>query len=384
MHNLFKIYILKFTVLFVLVCSVTFAQTSFEQIAKPQANVNELLTAHSDSPRSNTYYLLALSYARKGDYVQASKNIQTGLQINPSNIRLINLKGAILARQGNLVLARRLFLNALRLDPKNRYANVSLANIEKQLAPVKKRSITRPTNNVQNIVQQPVAPVSQPKKETTKILEASYFISIKDKKRCYYNMKMLSNAYERFITKDPKQKGNFVPMEMVAEKFIPSVPICPDSGSYSLDDNEVSCSEHGKISIVGAEVKTVFTQFNDGMRDKLSRNYLDALKAFEQVVILYPMWSEAHFQLGDTLFRLGETDAAIIEMRKCLKGDPDNLDAQLLLANLYYKKGQKTAALNILDKVIVKHKGTVYSLAARSIAKSIRAGRNYYQVFPPN
>jgi hypothetical protein len=56
----------------------------------------------------------------------------------------------------------------------------------------------------------------------------------------------------------------------------------------------------------------------------------------------------------------------------------------LLLANLYFKKGQKNAALDLLDKVATKQKGTVYGLSARSIAKSIRSGRNYYQIFPPN
>jgi tetratricopeptide (TPR) repeat protein len=117
---------------------------------------------------------------------------------------------------------------------------------------------------------------------------------------------------------------------------------------------------------------------------KLSRNYLDALRSFEQVVVLYPRWAEAHFQLGDTLFRLGETDTAITALRNCLKHQPGNTDAQLLLANLYFKKGQKDAALKLLDEVSAKQKGTVYGLAARSIASSIRSGRNYYQIFPPN
>ena len=57
------------------------------------------------------------------------------------------------------------------------------------------------------------------------------------------------------------------------------------------------------------------------MRAKQGRNYLDALKSFEQVVILYPRWGEAHFQLGDTLFRLGETDASISEIRESIKYD---------------------------------------------------------------
>ena len=133
-----------------------------------------------------------------------------------------------------------------------------------------------------------------------------------------------------------------------------------------------------------AEVTSVFKEFNAGLRAKLSRNYLDALKAFEQVVILYPLWAEAHYQLGDTLFRLGEVDPALKSLRNCLKHDPNNLDAQLLMANLYFKKGQKQAALTILDKISNSQKGTVYGLSSRSVANSIRSGRSYYEIFPPN
>ena len=124
--------------------------------------------------------------------------------------------------------------------------------------------------------------------------------------------------------------------------------------------------------------------FNRGMVAKLSRNYRDALQAFDQVVILFPKWAEAHFQLGDTLFRLGEDQAAIVRLRECLKITPDNLDAKLLLANAYFKVGQKEPALKLLEEVAENTKGSVYGLAARSIATSIKAGRSYYQVFPPN
>ena len=54
------------------------------------------------------------------------------------------------------------------------------------------------------------------------------------------------------------------------------------------------------------------------------------------------------------------------------------------MANLYFKKGQKQAALTILDKISNSQKGTVYGLSARSVAKSIRSGRSYYEIFPPN
>lgn len=363
--------------------SLCYCQTEFDQIAKPHATVQQLIMEHNQSPRSDTYYLLALADARKDNYAEAEKEIKAGLSLDPYNVRLIDLRGAILARQGHLELARASFLDALRLNPKDKYANIALREVKKQLSPL--RVIIRHSSPPKMPVIQPQSPVvSNGHHSEAKTLTPHYFIAIKDKQRCFYNMSMLQNAYNRSVKMNPKNKGKFVLNDFVAQKLIPSVPICPDGGVYSFKDNEVTCSVHGKISEVGAEVKTVFSEFNKGMRYKITRNYLDALKAFEQVVVLYPMWSEAHYQLADTLFRTGETDAAIAEVRTCLKNDSNNVDALLLLANLYYKKGQKEAAIKILNKVLLQHKGTVYSLAARSISSAIKSGKNYYQVFPPN
>jgi tetratricopeptide (TPR) repeat protein len=361
------------------------AQSSFSQETASKVTVRDLLEAHKKAPKADTYYLLALADTRKGNYEQAEKAIRTGLTINPRNWKLMNLQGAIYSRKGKLTKARRMFLNVLRLSPDDKYAQTSLRTIEKQLQPKKQKLIISQPLQQPTIAQTPAAPVNiatNPKKE--KVLEASYFISIKDKQNCFYNMSKLQRAQDTLVKSDPKAKSSFDSQKLIEKNILPAIPVCPNGGSYSLEGSEISCSKHGKLSAVGAEVKTVFIDFNKGMRAKLSRNYLDALKAFEQVVILYPRWAEAHYQMGDTLFRLGESDSAIIEIRQCLKHNKDHLDAQLLLANLYFKKGQKQAALTILDKITKTKKGTVYGLAARSIAKSIRSGRNYYQIFPPN
>jgi len=197
-------------------------------------------------------------------------------------------------------------------------------------------------------------------------------------------MSSIKRAQTAFIKANPARKEEFALTTLVSDKLLTAVPVCPNGGTYSWKTDDVTCSTHGTSAEAGAEVTNVFNEFNNGMRSKLSRNYLDALKSFEQVVILYPRWAEAHFQLADTLFRLGETDTAINALRNCLRYDAGNLDAKLLLANLYFKKGQKDAALKILDEVSEKHRGTVYGLSARSVASSIRSGRNYYQIFPPN
>jgi Flp pilus assembly protein TadD len=362
------------------------AQSSFSSIAESKITVRDLLEGHEKAPRSDTYYLLALADARKLNYEEAEKSIRTGLQINPRNTKLMNLRGAIFARKGRLAEARRTFLTVLQLDPDDKYAQASLSSVEKQLQPKRNSIIVTQKPSVELKPIQPDAPVEMIKIEPAakKILEASYFKAIKKKQRCYFSMASIARAQDLFIKGYPERKNEFSIDELVKLGLLPSNPICPEGGSYSLDGKEAVCSKHGKQSVLGSEVQTVFVDFNMGMKAKLSRNYLEALKAFEQVVVLYPRWSEAHFQLADTLFRLGETEPAILELRQCLKIEPENLDAKLLLANLYFKKGQKQSALELLDGVATKESGTVYGLAARSIAKSIRLGRNYYQIFPPN
>jgi len=350
-----------------------------------EVSVRDLLEGHKRAPKSDTYYLMALSEARKGNIEAAEKAIKTGLQINPRNTRLMNLKGALLTRQGKLTEARTLFLTVLQLDPEDDYANTSLRSVERTLQPARKiqpminKAPAAPASDA------PTAPVLvKPVQTETKILEATYFIEMKAKQQCYHAMALIKRAQEAFAAANPKRKDEFSTTNLAKDGFLTSVPVCPAAGIYGWKNNDVECEKHGSLSALGAEVNNVFGEFNNGMRAKLSRNYLDALRSFEQVVVLYPRWAEAHYQMADTLFRLGETDPAIASLRNCLKHESGNIDAQLLLANLYFKKGQKDAALGILDKVSSAHKGTVYGLAARSIAGSIRSGRNYYEIFPPN
>lgn len=365
-------------------CFTIKLSAQFSKETKSDILTRNLLETFERHPKTDTYYLMAMAEAQKNNIEAAEKAINTGLNINPRNTRLLNLKGAIRARQGRLAEARRLFLNVLQLNPEDKYAKTSLRFVERILQPQRNEIIiTNPIPAAKPAKDNLPSPILDKEVEVkTKVLESSYFEQIKIKQQCYYAMASLKRAYESYLASNPKDK-TFSPITLVSSGFLTSIPLCPESGEYTYVDEDIVCSKHGRQSEIGAEVTTIFSEFNRGMRAKLGRNYLDALKAFEQVVILYPRWAEAHYQLADTLFRLGETEPAIVELRKCLKYQPENLDAQLLLANLYFKTGHKTPALTLLDQIATKYKGTVYGLSARSIAKSIRSGRNYYQIFPP-
>lgn len=351
-----------------------------------KVSVQDILEKSKKTPKADTYYLMALSAARKNDIESANKAIATGLAINPRDIKLLNLKGALLAKQGRLVQARQIFLSVLRMSPGDEYANNSLRLIEDSMQPKNqiKPVLASKSRKYSGTSDAPISPIEDKPVSQDKLLTAAYFVDLKHKQDCSHGMSLIQLAHEKLIARNPKGKPTFSLNELVKEGLLTSAPVCPKGGFYSWNNNEVTCSKHGGFTALDAEVTSVFKEFNAGLRAKLSRNYLDALKAFEQVVILYPLWAEAHYQLGDTLFRLGEVDPALKSLRNCLKHDPNNLDAQLLMANLYFKKGQKQAALTILDKISNSQKGTVYGLSSRSVANSIRSGRSYYEIFPPN
>lgn len=367
-----------------LAVSPSYGQSSGFTPPTSEASVREVLEGHHQAPKADTYYLIALSEARKGNLPAAFKAINTGLEINSTNTRLLNLQGALFARQGRLVEARKLFLMVLNLSPNDEYAKASLASVEHAMQPVRKVEQILATPLSITPAEAPASPLTakvEIKKEE-RLLEADYFKEVKSKQECYHNMSMIKRALDNLTSKDPK-RANIKLQTLLETKDLIALPICPKSGDYSVKGKEVECDKHGKLSVLGVEVANVYNEFNKGMRSKLSRNYLDALRSFEQVVILYPRWGEAHFQMADTLFKLGETDLAQDSLRSSLKYEPENLDAELLLANIYFKKGLKDSALSILDKISNREKGSVYAYSARSIAKSIRSGRSYYEIFPP-
>lgn len=368
-------------------------QPQFEDPAKRQASLREILTGQQSRPRADTYYLMALQAARKGEDQEALRAVATGLAIEPQSIKLRNLRAALWARTGRRNEAIAEFRRILAAVPDDTYAKESLrALLPRPVAPVITSRIKAPTRQTP-----PVSPISGPPDTKgsgkggeaaaapqARVLDSEYFEQAKQKQRCEQVMTSIKHAQDIYVQGHQDAKGKYDPKVLVDAKLLTAVPTCPEGGTYEWAGDGPTCGKHGSFATVQAEVKTVFTDFNRAMQAKLGRNYPEALKGFDQVVIAYPRWAEAHFQLGDTLFRTGEDRQAIERLKTSLQLAPGNPDASLLLANLYFKIGHKEAALKLLDGVSKKLSGTVYGLAARSIAGSIRAGRNYYQIFPPD
>ena len=407
---------------FGLICGSGFAEAPLvvpnaDGFARLPGTTHDILQGPQNRPHAETYYLIALSQARKGNVQLALGTISRGMKLEPGNLHLMNLRAALLARSGHTLDAIAEFERVLALNPDDKYARESLW----QLVPTRNAGRTRTTpSRVASVG--PDSPVTLPTKPASgtseiagavppaRVLEATYFTGMKAKQKCYFALSALKRARgaldkekggreakaealpakdvvgkggEKAGGKGKEEKDELDLQSLVSAKLLPSVPVCSESGMYSWKGGEPNCSVHGPLSQVEVQVKSVFEGFNRGLTAKMTQNLQEAKKSFEQVVVLYPRWGEAYYQLADTLFRLGEEASALEKVKMCVKIEPGNVDAKLLMANIYFKTGHREAALNILNQVAKSSQGTVYGLAARSLANAIRSGKNYYQIFPP-
>lgn len=358
---------------------------SVANFVMPSGTVDGLIQKQKGHPKAMTFYLLALSYANDGEESLALSTIGSGLALDPFNVKLLSLRGALLVRTNRVTEAKREFNRILELDPENVYARESLRTLEGPKIPVPIFS----------------APIKTPKgKEggatasgsgalgksgpAPRLLDPGFFDSMSMKKRCYFQLAATKRAQQRMEAEKPEAKGKFDAKALVSGQFLAAEPVCPDGGTISWKGENPVCSKHGEFAAVEAEVQTVYADFNEGLKAKFGRNYPEAKTAFKKVINLFPTWGEAFYQLADTHFRLGEDKEAIEQIRACLKLEHGNLDARLLLANLYFKTGKKDASMNILQEIVKSVPESIHALSAKTILSAIKSGKNYYQMFPPD
>jgi tetratricopeptide (TPR) repeat protein len=81
----------------------------------------------------------------------------------------------------------------------------------------------------------------------------------------------------------------------------------------------------------------------------------EAIKAFELSIGRNSKFSHSHSELGKLLFKSGETDRAITELRIATTLDPDDASPFYVLAQAYRKKGQQAEAKQMLARVSQLH-----------------------------
>jgi tetratricopeptide (TPR) repeat protein len=371
---------------FLLWSGLTGAQ-QIQSFAVRDQSVRDVLQGRLNRPRADTFYLLALSNANKGNTPEARRNLGIGLNIEPRNVQLLNLKAAMLAREGKTDEAVRVFQTVLDIAPENEYARASLRwlDVPKPAPPPK----VNPQAAREIVPTKPMAiKESAPDSaggagSAEKSYSKGFFADLQEKQRCFHALNAIKRAQDNLAASQPDKKGTLDLGLLVSEKLLPASPICPRSGTYSWTESGPECSKHGSFDQLEPEIKTVFADFNEGMRAKFLRNYPDARGFFTKVVSLYPNWAEAHYQLADSCFRQGKDKEAISSLNHCLKLEGTHLDAQLMLANLQFKTGNKNGALKTLEIVLKRAPDSIHSLSARSLSAAIKSGKNYYSIFPP-
>jgi predicted Zn-dependent protease len=81
----------------------------------------------------------------------------------------------------------------------------------------------------------------------------------------------------------------------------------------------------------------------------------EAVAAFESSIRLNSNFSHSHAELGKLLYKQGEVDRAIIELKAATTLDPADSGPVYVLAQAYRKKGQKADADEMLAKIAQLH-----------------------------
>jgi tetratricopeptide (TPR) repeat protein len=78
----------------------------------------------------------------------------------------------------------------------------------------------------------------------------------------------------------------------------------------------------------------------------------EAIRQFQNILLLNPYYAKARDNLGLALFRKGNVDGAIVQYQKALQINPDNATAQNNLGNAYFQEGNMEEAIVHYQKAL--------------------------------
>jgi len=107
------------------------------------------------------------------------------------------------------------------------------------------------------------------------------------------------------------------------------------------------------------DVATFNYVYGEALRQKLLGNNGEALRFFEQCVMINPASDASYFQIAQILLGSNDTENAKKYLRKAIRIQPGNLWYQLLMANIFYQQG-------IVDSAAVCYENAVKIAPYRS------------------
>ncbi|WP_276090917.1 tetratricopeptide repeat protein [Pedobacter sp. JY14-1] len=101
-----------------------------------------------------------------------------------------------------------------------------------------------------------------------------------------------------------------------------------------------------------ADSNTVRLLFFEGLREKLNENYAKAEECFKKILVSQPEDAPANYELAVVSFRQNKLLDAEIAIRKATAARPGNIWFLRMLAELYKRKGDMDALVNVFDRMI--------------------------------
>ncbi len=92
--------------------------------------------------------------------------------------------------------------------------------------------------------------------------------------------------------------------------------------------------------------------YGEALRQKLLGNNGEALKFFEQSIIINPESDASYFQVGQILFNSNDNENAGRYLKKALSMQPGNIWYHLLMANIFYQQGLIDSSAVCYEKAV--------------------------------
>ena len=90
----------------------------------------------------------------------------------------------------------------------------------------------------------------------------------------------------------------------------------------------------------------------EGLKEKLSENFVNASNSFSKILIIDPEHSAAHFEIANIQLRQNKLLDAEVSIKKALVGQPNNVWYLKLQSEIYKRSGNMDALVQIFDQLI--------------------------------
>ncbi|MGV3545841.1 MAG: tetratricopeptide repeat protein, partial [Pedobacter sp.] len=90
----------------------------------------------------------------------------------------------------------------------------------------------------------------------------------------------------------------------------------------------------------------------EGLKEKLSENFVNANNSFSKILIIDPDHNAAHFEIANIQLRQNKLLDAEVSIKKALVGQPNNVWYLKLQSEIYKRSGNMDALVQIFDQLI--------------------------------